>query len=557
MIKKIYTLFLVLLLSAVSFAQVDDTPIMQYWVGGTLNMDMAFQGNMNGPGMGSGIFAGIVSPGIRNGASAMYSNPAELSFLKSPQLLFDTRMMIGTHTLGISDSEVISEETLTDGSDDFLTDTTTFKLPASSYRKDTQLGGVNIYQPGGVTSLSFALPLSDRLVVGFGYNSLMQFDMNMLVSGIMTNIKTEKQIGNSVTPIDMLLNSSLSMQMTFRMSSMSLSAGYRLFQNENNRTLSVGIAFNRYTAFHQLNNKFNSDGMMVISNSTEYYFNDPSDNVLDFNAGETNSFYWETRGNFEAVQWGGRLGMYYYFGDKAKFFSNFKLSLVYDLMPEMTLSDDNAFSRSYQPKFLTGRPLGEDEETMDIIIDSIDIAKPNLTVETFNSFGNSVRVNMPSSLTFGMDISLGKHLFAFNYVSYSGELSYQMDKFKFGKKATSGVRFGLDFHFPDKFKGASWLLLPLRVFFLDLDGAIFQLFAKQTGYKNPHYRYGIALMNGEPIVEGFNNEDTQSLTDALDIPLITGFSMSRTYTIYENIDIGVLVFGFPEMMMRFSFGYNF
>lgn len=557
MIKRINIFIMVLLLSAVSFAQVDDTPIMQYWVGGTLNLDFAYQGNMNGAGFGSGIFAGIISPGVNNGASAMYSNPAELNFLTRPQLIFDTRLGVGTNTLGISDSEIISEETISDGSDDFLTDTTTFKLPNSSFRRDTRLGGVNFGQAGGISSLTFALPLSDRLVVGYGYNSVMQFDMDLLVSGIMTNIKTQKQIGNNVTPIDMILNSSLASSISFRMSSMTLSAGYNLYHNENNLTVNVGVSFNRYSMTHRLSNRFYSDGMMVMSNSTEYYFNDKNDDVLDFASGETNELYWINNGNFEAVKWGGKFGFYYHPGEKSKFWSHFKFSLVYDYVPEMSLSDDNAYSRSYQPKFFTGRVIGDNEDALDIIIDSIDIAKPNLTVETFNPFSTEVRVNMPSSFTYGMDIRLGKHTFAFNYVAYSGELSYQLDKYKFGKKASSGVRVGMDFHFPDQFKGASWLLLGMRVMFLDIDGAIFQIFGKSTGYKNPHYRAGIAFMNGDPIVEGFGEEDAKDLKDALNTPLITGFSLGRTYTIYDNIDIGVLVFGFPDMMMRFSFGYNF
>lgn len=558
MMRKLI-IFLVLFISGniLLHAQVDDTPEMKYWTGGVLSMNLSYQANISGAGSGSALFAGIVSPGINNGAGAIFSNPAELMFLDRPQVLFDTRVGLSKNNFGIRDSDILSEETLSDNTDDFLVDNGAFNFPDGNFREDTRAGGINIGQSGGVSSFAFALPLSKKLVVGAGYNAVINLNTDILLSGMRTYIKTEKQIGNNITPIDMIINSSVTSKMDFSLSSLVLSAGYEIYKNENDLTFAAGISFTRYAASNSLNNYFSPDGMMVISNSTEYYFNDPDDNALDFEHGETNKFYWKTRGNFEAVKWGGKFGFYYYPGEEAGFFSNFKFSLLYDYVPEMSLTDDNAYSESFQPKFITGRVTGDGDDELDIIIDSIDIAKPNLTVETFNPFSKEVRVNMPSSFTIGTDIKLGQHLFAFNYVAYSGEMSYEFDKYKIGKKASSGLRAGFDFKFPDKFTGTNWLLLPVRVLFLDIDGAIFQIFGKATGYKNPHYRAGVSLMTGNAIVEGFSDDDRKDLEDILEPSLITGISLGRTYTIYDNLNIGVLVFGFPDLLMKFSFGYNF
>ncbi len=554
--RKILLLFIIALQCV--FAQVDDTPIMNYWSGGQLDLSMVYSSNNSGPGSGSALFGGVISPGVLNKSAAMFTNPAELVMLKKPHFVFDSRLQIQPKNLGIGNGDLISEETIADGTDDFLEDTTTFKFPAGNLRIDTKLGNLELKQSGGVGAFSIAFPFWDRYALGIGYANIMSMDMEFLVSNLSTHIVTEKQIGNNITPIDMIVSNTVTGRYGMHIDQISLSGAMNISEFGKQGMFYVGLAANYYIASHQFNLFYNSDGMMVISNSTEYYFNDPNDKAINFEGGEDNKLFVKSTGNYKGSGWGAKIGMVFRPGTDKGFWSNFTLSAVLDIVPELDLEDKNAYYEGYQPKFLQGRPLGEDEDQMDILIDSIDIARPNLTVPASNATTTLVEVKMPSSFTLGMDWNWGKHLFSFNYVKYMGELSYKYDTYKIGKTGASGIKMGLDFQFKDRFVGTNWLLLPVRILFLDIDGALMQIFASKTGYTNPHYRAGFGLITGDAIVEGISDaEQEKDLKDMLDMPIPTGFSMGRTYTIFNNIDVGVLVFGFPDMFMRFSIGYNF
>jgi len=116
----------------------------------------------------------------------------------------------------------------------------------------------------------------------------------------------------------------------------------------------------------------------------------------------------------------------------------------------------------------------------------------------------------------------------------------------------------MDVKLADKVKGASWLLLPLRMFpFFDFDGMIFQLLGNYTKYSNPHYRFEGGLVTGDGIVEGIAKaEDRKSMKKALDSVFPTGIAISREYTIYDKLHVGVMVFGFPDFAMRYGIAWE-
>ena len=64
-------------------------------------------------------------------------------------------------------------------------------------------------------------------------------------------------------------------------------------------------------------------------------------------------------------------------------------------------------------------------------------------------------------------------------------------------------------------------------------------------------------MSGEAIVKGISDADTEKdYKDALGMTLPVSFALSRQYTILDKVNIGVLVFGYPDMFMRVSAGYR-
>ncbi len=552
--KKIIYILCFLTISAFNLlAQaVDDTPVMQHWVGGTLDFKFLVQSNATGPLFGTSSFGGVISPSVNYGATGVFSNPAELAFLKSSNLMLDLRIPVRTSNLGISDNSLISEADLEKNTDSFLEDDKAFIFEDGTFRSDTKLNALDIGQTGGIGSFAAAIPFTEKLVLGFGFSFPVDLSFGTMINGISTALKTTKQIGNNKTPIDFLLNTNVYMDFKLNMSNIAFSAAYELYKSDRAH-LTTGLTVNWLNAENNVRFGMATDGMMVISNSSEYYFNDPADESIDFEAGETNAFYFRAGGNYKASAAGIRFGLYYHH----KAIPWLKLSLVYNHIPEMKLTDSDAFSETYQPKFLTGRPMGEKEDALDIIIDSLDITRPNLTVSKNNEIGDEVIISIPSSLTFGFDANMGKHTFALNIVSYSNEFSYKFSNYKLGKKPSMGVSAGLDLVFPDKIQGAGWLTLPIRLFYLDFDGLLMQAFSSSTGYKDPHFRIGGGLITGDGIAEGIADEQQQEdLRAGLDIPLLTGLAIERQYTILEKLRVRALVWGFPEVFLRFSFGYS-
>lgn len=48
----------------------------------------------------------------------------------------------------------------------------------------------------------------------------------------------------------------------------------------------------------------------------------------------------------------------------------------------------------------------------------------------------------------------------------------------------------------------------------------------------------------------------RDLDGAMALPLPTGFAMGRTYRVCDAVDIGFTVFGFPDLLFRFSLGLS-
>lgn len=532
----------------------DDTPVMQYWAGGygkiKLNMDV----NITGAGAGSGIFGGVYSPSLRNGASSLFMNPAGMTNIESSQLYFDMKVGFSNNVFGVGKDDLVSPETIQEETDTFLDDSDAFIVEEGTPKTYTSFSEVEFAQLGGFSSFGIAFPLHERVKLGIGYLSLMDISFDLIMNGINTGLKATKTVGSNDTDIDIILSNNIISEFRLKMHQFSFGASFEII-NKNNSMLSVGFTASNYYLKNRIYLDSYNEGMIVLNNSSEYYFNDPNDPNLSRDLGETNKMYFKSNANFMDNKWAMKFGAYYKPQETGSFLSNFRFSLVMDFMPSFKIHDNNAYAESYQPKFLTGTPLGEDEEALDIIIDSLDLAKPNLTLQTDNVFADSLLVEYPSTMLIGIDASLGKHVLAFNLVKYFGEYSFKFADYYVGYKPSFGMRMGFDLHMPDKLEGWGWVFVPVRLLFLDFDGLLMQALHKHTGYKNPHYRIGASLMFGSGIAEGL--EDSEDLKNSLDTPLPRGFSLGRQYTILESLTIGTMVFGYPDLALRFSVGYRF
>ncbi len=539
-----FTIVITLLISLVSYSQ--DTPELTYFNGGNMSIDIRLSSNFFGGGGGSGASGGIISPLMNNYSSAIFSNPAELSFLKGPYAQFD-------YKAGIALNNFIDHSQIESATDDYLNDTTMFIYEGEN-TEYTNVTSSRAGQLGGFSAFSFAFPIAEKFYAAFGYNYPFQFQMDMNVTGLETDLHTSEDVGGNETTFDMLLTTTVENNINIAMSEITFGFGAELYNGENGY-LSAGITVSKFEVSNYVNMLTQIDGAIVLNNSNEYYFNDPDDILLDKEAGETNDFYWKVKGNYQDTRYGGKFGIYYNLREDRA--SRWNFSLLYDFRPDFSLYDAGAVNVGYQPKFMTGRLLGEGDEALDIDLDSVNLSKPHLTKATENFFTDKVILEMPSSLTFGVDAQLGKTALAFNFTKYFGKFFYKFDRYEIGKETSVGVKLAADFRFDDKLEGWGYAAIPIRLLFLDVDGLLFQIFGETTGYRNPHYRIAAGAIFGNDIESDFGEDYNDMLQTALSLPYPYGLSLSRQYTILDHLNVGVMIFGFPDLALKFSLGYGF
>lgn len=546
----------ILILAALLFSQIliaqNTTPTMKYWSGGEVNFNLVFGVNTMGGGLGSGGFGRVIAPGISYGPASIFTDPAELGLMKTPMVYFDTKFGFTNNTIGVDPSSTINTQ-ISKSTNSFLKDTSTFIFNANNLRSDTKINSFTFGQGAQFGAFGLALPVSDKLVLGFGVNYPFDFSTDFQFSGLRTKLETSKHVGKQDVTIDLPLTMSFASNFNFNVNSITFGASSPILKSSYGTTL-VGFSINRYEVKEYINLNLRVDGMLVLNKTNEYHFNNPNDPNINNDAGQYNDFYWIARGNFKSTAWGFRLGV---IQNTERF--NFLVAL--DIVPKFNLVGSDIVNKGYQPKFLTGSVLADAKDTanvLEVVIDSLDLARPNLTVETRNIFADHAETSYPSSLTFGVDAKLGYFTFGFNFVKYLSEFSFSFDKYKIGKDLNYSTKLSVDVQLQDKVKGWGWLLVPLRVFpYFDFDGMIFQLFGKTTNYKDPHYRFEGGVVFGDAIVEGIGNEETQkSMKDALNSPFPTGIAISREYTVFDKLHVGVMIFGFPDFALRYGVGWE-
>lgn len=559
--KNYYKIFIALfVLANINFAQSKDLPVMSYWQGGEMYFDFNFGVNTTGVGRGSGTFFGsVISPRMRVSSVSVFRNPAELGLLKFNTSVVETKFGFGNNEFGLTASSLVSEKDLSKNTDTFLKDTSTFLFKPGGFRKDMNLKDVDVGQIAQVSSFSIAgpFPAYKKLFFGFGVYYPFNISMKFRANGMRTKLESSKIVSDQELKVDIVLNTNILNEMYLKTNVISLASAYDFGETRFGKFI-LGVSANRYQVDHFIDFNIRTEGMVVMNRLQEFHFNDPNDLSIDTSKGESNEMYFMAKGNFKVTNWGYRIGLYYDPSNWLPSLSFMNLNFVLDNIPEFVMSDKDAYVKSFQPVFLTGKFVGEKEDAIDIVVDELDPSKPNLTRQTFNEFSKEVRISLPSTFTFGMDFSVWDHVLALNFVKYLTPISYQLGKYKFGKSVDLGIKMGADFKFADELKGWGWALVPLRLLYLDLDGLLLQLFRSKTGYSNPHYRIGGGFVMGDKIVEGFVDKDQkQLLEDTMGAPLPVGFAMGREYTILNNIGVGVVVFGFPDFALRYSLEYRF
>jgi len=554
---KYTSLLLALLFAAGTFTNLqaqdddDDKPELNLWMGGDINVDFGLNMNLVGGGSGSSMMGGVISNRVDNGAASIFTNPASLGFQKKRSFIMDGRLGLGNWSVGSVNDEILEtiNDEISSGSSDIVEDPDNFFLQDESFVQYSTLNNLRAGLPQQLGSFSVAWPLHDLFTLGFGYTRPVDLNLRLQTSGFSTKIGQNQGTDDVSLRFDVLMNISSLVQFSLRMNSISYGFGSKLYDGRYG-TLAVGANLQRYQVENLRNINTDLSGMVVVGNADERFFNNPLDPNLNFEAGESNNLFFQANALMKDEQTGYKIGMVYRF----KFID---LSVTYQDMPEFNLSDEGAKSSAFLPVFIPGYDIlgGDLEIDADSLIPSIQANKANLTTERdISGIVSPSSFKLPSSLTVGLDIAMGRSTMSLNYTNYQDNLEFVIDGDTYGYVPEHGVGFGLNIAMSDKFKGTSVLLLPIRLLYLDIDGLLLQSFKRWTKYKNPQYAIGGSVMLGSRLEGGEDN----FLNDAMDLPLLpTGFSMGRRYTIFDSVTVGTNIIAVPDLLFRFSVGYTF
>lgn len=270
--KFLQTLIVSLFAFSFLMGQASDTPNMLYWIGGKLNIKL--NGGINssvGIGSGSGVFGGMISPNLNYGSTSLFSNPAELAYLKKANIFFESK-------LGAGISNMLSQSDMKKQTTDMLKDTTTFIFTPGTYRKDMEIGEQEIAQVGGLAALTGAIPFEDYFVLGGGFSTPVDFSSDLLINGISTDLASSKIVAENETKIDIILKPTILAITKLKVNRVSYGLAREVMNNQQGQ-VAVGFTVNRYDIRNFINLDLDFKGMVVLNNLNEYYFNDVNDPI--------------------------------------------------------------------------------------------------------------------------------------------------------------------------------------------------------------------------------------------------------------------------------------
>ena len=526
--------------------------------GGTALIDFRLGSNLFGSGIGSGSFSRIHSALARPDGGSIFGNPALLTLVGRPQIGFETRFPLHNGSVGLGSTTSLPSSFRTK-TDELLVN---LSLPENVEPRYTDASFAAAGQPRQLAAFWMSWPVKKTVAVGFGYRQPLLISSKLGLSGFQTLLSGKKEASSNAIQVDLLAELSLQSTAEIQFNEISVGTG-GLLEPYSFGSVWWGATLYRLGSSVQFGLDVLPQGVLTISGTDQFYFNDVGDPNLDPAKGETNAFFWKIRGGFKGSGVGARLGMMH-----RTFKEGFGTSLYLDLAPTIKMWDGDAFARSFMPMFIDLEGVIESDGVgeKDLLdIELLDLARPNQTRQTHDAIGQWMKIHMPTSLTGGIDLPFGRHVFVVNLTRYWGALAVEgeygledgvLQRYKLGKKSTWGVKLGLDFGRQERQNGMGSWSIPLRILTLDIDGVLMELLSSKTHYSNPRYRFSGAVQWGEPVVYGLDNTFSTELEQLFGGLIPTSLSIGRSYTLFDRLDVGVHVIGVPDFLMRFSFGLN-
>ncbi|MEM6644651.1 MAG: hypothetical protein AAF730_00210 [Bacteroidota bacterium] len=518
---------------------------VERWNGGALRSDVRLGLNLSGGGPQAGTMGGLHRTLDSRGLAGLYTNPALLGRTASGFATVDLHGRVTSRLLGLSLGDLIGDSTLTDATDQLLDDLDYADDQSRFYTDEERL---DAEVRGRVPAFGLALSLGDGLAVGVGFHQPAAIDVAVAGGGFETLLAGANTAADDPFSIDVLAGLNADAAFSLTLDVLTGALGWARTGRDGSQW-GLGAGVSHYRLDHRLRAEALVQGTLLINGVTPFAYNDPNDARLD--ADETNRLFLRMGTEARTTAWGGHVGAFY-IGPEARF----ALSAAYTHRPSFTLTDPDAFAESYLPMFVDlDGTLDPDEaagETELFDVERVDIARPSLTTRTADSLGQHVTFEQPHALTLGVDVRSGRHLFSLNVAPYFGDLVYALDYSgprRLGKAMSTAIRLGIDIGLADDLYDQPLATLPLRLLFLDLDGWLFQLMRDDTGYSNPRYRLTAGGALGASIDDGFGF--SAAFLDGL---TPTALILSRQYTLYDRLDVGVVVLGYPDVAFRIALG---
>lgn len=526
--------------------------------GGVASLDIRFGSNLFGSGQSGGAFSNINSSMIRSDGASVFGNPALLSLIPRPQIGFESRIPVRSSTLGIGSSDKLPFP-IQRHTDRFLEN---LSFPATENPIYTSTTHSVIGQPRQLSAFWLTWPVTKTVGIGFGYRQPFLFTSSISLSGLSVYLTGQKEQNATTTQVDFSSEFALSSSATLQMDELSIGTG-GLLESYSIGTVWWGATLYRYGAAAKIGLDVLPQGYISIDGGDPHYFNDIGDPHLNPEQGEGNTMFWKIKGGYSGSGFGARFGAVH-----RTYYERFGSSVLIDLAPKVLLWDGDAYASSYMPEFvdLEGSIDNADPEAHDLLdLSLLDLNKPNLTRQTHDAMGQWIKLHMPSSVTFGADYPFGRHNLVVNLSRYWGIMAVEgeyglkngiLRRYKLGRAPSWGIKMGLDVGREPRRDGRGSWNIPLRILTLDIDGVLMELLEGWTLYDEPRYRFSASTQWGSSVVDGLDNTVSTDISAMLGGFKPTSFAISRSYTLFDQLDVGVHVIGVPDLIMRFSFGLN-
>jgi hypothetical protein len=227
--------------------------------------------------------------------------------------------------------------------DGFLSD---LSFPANQTPLYTETEFAAIGQPRQISAFWLTWPIKPTVAVGFGYRQPLLFSSSLKLSGFQTLLSGRKEKNTNSIQVDMLAELSLNSAIDLHLDEISVGTGGLLEQYPFG-TVWWGITLYRLGASAHFSLDMLPQGVLTISGTEQFYFNDPGDPNLDPLKQETNAFFWKIRGGFQGSGVGARMGLMH-----RTYLETLGTSLFLDLAPRINMWDGDAFALSYMPRFI-------------------------------------------------------------------------------------------------------------------------------------------------------------------------------------------------------------